>query len=362
MSFDWEMYSALNPDLNKSGFVTKQQLEKHYIIFARAENRVYDIYQVYQDFNPQIYREKYIDLQKMNKRELELHWLRHGRYEDRTYNYNYEYKKVSIVMAYYNRKNQTLSTLDSFNKHYLGKYNFEVIIVDDCSNSENRLDDIINNYNFKIIYRYITFEEKGNRVNPCSVYNIGFKLATGDVVIIQNPECYHYTNIINNIKSLDLSSNYYTALVMSSPSFNHNNFITNNTNMIKNNMINYLEKENIGQPYAFSKGWYNHPICPNIENHHLHFCSIISKEKLDILGGFDETYGNNYWYDDNEFLFRVKKILNPCFMMNTLVIHLFHENGSASHNNKNIVNSREINRLKYEGLKKTRPHEKISWK
>jgi hypothetical protein len=85
MSFDWEMYSALNPDLNKARLVTKQQIEKHFIRFAKAENRVYDIYQVYQDFNPEIYREIYSDLKRMNKRELELHWLRHGRYEGRIY-------------------------------------------------------------------------------------------------------------------------------------------------------------------------------------------------------------------------------------------------------------------------------------
>ncbi len=36
-------------------------------------------------------------------------------------------------MAYYNRKQQLLLTLNQFERLYANKYNFEVIIVDDCS-------------------------------------------------------------------------------------------------------------------------------------------------------------------------------------------------------------------------------------
>ena len=85
MNFDWEVYSVLNPDLNRAGLITRQQIERHYITYAKAENRLYDIYQLYPDFNPEIYREKYTDLQNMNKRALELHWLKYGRYEGRIY-------------------------------------------------------------------------------------------------------------------------------------------------------------------------------------------------------------------------------------------------------------------------------------
>lgn len=362
MSFNWIIYRELNPDLINIGLKTQSDFARHYLVHGKGENRKYNIYQLYPDFNPEVYRVLYNDLKHMSTTELELHWIKYGRYESRMYTHTQTYNKVSIVMAYHNRKSQTLNTLDSFNRHYVGKYNFEVIIVDDCSNQENRLDDILNNYNFKIIYRYVTREEKGNRVNPCIAYNIGFGLATGDVVIIQNPECYHYTDVMSNIKNLNLSSNYYTALVMSSPSFEHNRIIMNNSQSNIIDMINYLEDAHRGHPYELSKGWYNHPIKQRTEKHHLHFCSIISKQKLDILGGFDETYANNYWYDDDEFLFRIKKILTPCFMVNTLVIHLFHENGSASHSGEDFIRSMNINRKKYEHLRTTSQCEKINWR
>ena len=91
---------------------------------------------------------------------------------------------VSIVMAYYNRKPQTLNTLDGFEEMYSGKYNFEVIIVDDNSNDENKLDEDIKKYSFPINLVAIDLKEKGNRIihRP---YNKGFEHANGKYVIVQ---------------------------------------------------------------------------------------------------------------------------------------------------------------------------------
>ncbi len=75
-------------------------------------------------------------------------------------------------MSYFNnRKEQTINTLNSFNK-YINQYDFEVVIVDDNSNTEFKLNDIIQNYSFKLIIE-ISEEEKGDRINPCGAYNRG---------------------------------------------------------------------------------------------------------------------------------------------------------------------------------------------
>ena len=50
---------------------------------------------------------------------------------------------ISIVMAYLNRKEQTLRTLQGFQQLYANKYNFEVVIVDDNSNQQNKLNEVI---------------------------------------------------------------------------------------------------------------------------------------------------------------------------------------------------------------------------
>jgi GR25 family glycosyltransferase involved in LPS biosynthesis len=85
MSFNWEIYRELNPDLEKAGLKTKQDFERHYIIHCKPDKRNYSLYQVYPDFDLNIYRSKNSDLSNFSDNMLELHWLKHGRHENRIY-------------------------------------------------------------------------------------------------------------------------------------------------------------------------------------------------------------------------------------------------------------------------------------
>ncbi len=238
-------------------------------------------------------------------------------------------KKISIVMAFYNRRQQTLVTLDGFEKQYAGKYNFEVIIVDDNSNDENRFEKSTLKYNFPINLIYITKEEKGDRINPCSAYNIGFKEATGEIIIIQNPECYHVGNIIeytlNNLKKQDYYS--YSCFTANNEDITNEMLSHENINeLIENNDFMTKNKNIIGL------NWYNHPTEPN-RNVGYHFCSALYKDKLDLIGGFDNKFAEGYCFDDDEFLLAIKhnlklniKIINTdeCF-----VLHQFHKRNDS---------------------------------
>lgn len=270
--------------------------------------------------------------------------------------------KISIVMAYYNRKSQTIETLKGFEKMYAGKYNIEVVIVDDNSNNEHKLEDDLKQFTFPINLIVISQQEKADRINPCIVFNKGFTASTGDIIVIQNPECYHYTDVISKFINLDFYNNYYSSPVISSPSYTHNDFIKNNR-LSSEEMINYLENENLKYPYHYCKGWYNHPqLSSPPESRHLHFCSAIHRNNLDILMGFDENYKNGSWYDDNEFLFRIKKFLN-CSFLDSLVIHQFHEVGSAVENNDESLKDKiSLNKKLYDELQKTDKNEYITWK
>jgi hypothetical protein len=70
-------------------------------------------------------------------------------------------------------------------------------------------------------------------------------------------------------------------------------------------------------------GWLNHP---EINPKGCHFCCAITKANLDILGGFDQRFADGYCFDDDEFLFRVKKLLKLEFMPpdEAFVIHQWH--------------------------------------
>jgi hypothetical protein len=78
----------LNPDLVKAGLKHPNDFEKHYINNGKKENRHYSIYQPYPDFNIISYRKNNKDLQYMSKGQLEIHWIKYGRYESRIYKNN----------------------------------------------------------------------------------------------------------------------------------------------------------------------------------------------------------------------------------------------------------------------------------
>ena len=312
-------------------------------------------------------------------------------------------KKYSIIMAYFNRKEQTILTLNQFQKLYANKYNFEVVIVDDCSNDNEKLNDILNNYSFEI--KYIELKNK-TWINSVIPFNIAINniSSDSDIIIFQHPEIYHSNNIFDYIK-INLSDfNYLTFPVYSSPSFYHNNIIstldsqftnfiddfvnkidltefkfdhnyyTSKYNDIKD--LNYIEAKNhyfntgVHEKrscnkynslfedrviYEF-KGWFNHSIHrPSNYN----FLTAIKVNNLKKIGGFNNDMQNGMWYEDDEILYRIKRICNVEIVdnINYMAIHLFHNNGSS----QNILNpnSRELIQKNYLIFKDTIRNNKV---
>jgi len=257
--------------------------------------------------------------------------------------------KISIVMAYYNRKEQTIETLNSFANLYQ-KYNFEVIIIDDNSNDKNKLEDIIKNYSFSINIITIDSNEKELRVNPCIAYNKGFTQSTGDIIIIQNPECYHVGDIIGHTLKNLKESDYFSYSCFTSNSFEHNN-----------ELLSHHSPYELIQDPAFNKknyelinlSWYNHPHTEEVKNRDVgyHFCSSIYKSKLDLIGGFSTEYKDGYCFDDDDFLLCIKYNLNQNIQIidpsNGFVIHQFHTRNDSF----NIETADDTNIIKQKWLK-----------
>lgn len=222
---------------------------------------------------------------------------------------------ISIVTAYYNRRELFIRTLDSISKT---KYNgdFEVIAVDDGSTTEERLEDLTKDYPFlKVIY---LDPSKKWYHNSCIPFNIGIRSSKGDKIILQNPECYHYDDILlRTSEELD-DKNY-----LSFSCFSLDNYTTNHFEKIFNsNYLTSLISQNNYAPTADGDaGWYNHSkYRPNA----YHFCTAITKKNMNILGGFDERFSLGIAYDDDEFVERVKRIVKIKFLDNTIVLHQNH--------------------------------------
>ena len=215
---------------------------------------------------------------------------------------------ISIVMAYYNRKPQFLRTLESIKRSNIK--DFELIIVDDASDIEHRLEDTAAQHPF---IKLIRVEPKDKwYVNPCIPYNMGFAKATGDIIIIQNPECYHYNDILQYASNNITKHNYI--------SFGCYSLDEKLTNSIA--AFNIAQTLNCGITYDGQLGWYNHSIYRPVG---YHFCSAILRENLLQLEGFDTRYAEGIGYDDNEFLLRIKKLgLNINIANNCVVLHQWH--------------------------------------
>ena len=243
--------------------------------------------------------------------------------------------KISIVTTYFNRKKLLINTLKSITK--TKHTNFEFIIVDDASSEEERLEDLLQEYPF---IKLIRVEPKNKWYsNPCVPFNIGFTHITGDIVIIQNPECLHTTDIISYVDK-NLKEDDYYSFGCYSINESKTNYISNNIDIITN--YDSLITNNRGVIFDGDDSWYNHSV---FRQKGYHFTSAIYSKKLKELNGFDERYSNGHGYDDDEFLHRVKKICNLIIVDNPFVLHQYHynlEKPNLKIFSKNIVNNYDL--------------------
>jgi hypothetical protein len=373
-NFNPTIYKNLNNDLYN---LTDDELKIHYMKYGINENRIYKYILPY-NFNPTIYKNLNNDLYNLTDDELKIHYMKYGINENRLFSN----ELISIIIGYYNRKEQIINTLNQFTKLYK-LYNIEVIIIDDNSDNENKLEDIIKNYSFNIKLIKIIFK---NYINPVIAYNIGFAHSNGNIIIIQNAEILHCNDIIKYILNNINDNVYLTFPVFSSPHFNYNNKIVelcNNNKDIYNEFIEkinytdfdfdynfyitkYSDINNLNYDDAYNhwlnigiyenrecnkfnifyrknviyewKGWYNHIIHNKRD---LHFLSAITKNTLNKIGGFCNEFKDGYWYDDDDFKYRIEKVAKIITVDTNyyIGIHLYHKSGSDDqHLNKDFGN------------------------
>lgn len=198
-------------------------------------------------------------------------------------------KNVFIVMPYYNRLHQLQRTLASIARTNYGRYH--IVIVDDASHEglikqNNDIDERLSILRFN----------KKHWISPDVAANTGIHYALkrgADIIILQNPECYHCGDIIS-----------YTVQNLSDE--NYISFSCFSLNKEASAMIDNA-KQHINQRCAsfdFETAWYNHPLYRPVG---YEFCAAISAGNMKRLNGYDERFAQGWAYSDNYLLHRIRK-------------------------------------------------------
>jgi len=231
---------------------------------------------------------------------------------------------ISICMTYFNRKKQLFKTIDSINESQVKDY--EIIIVDDASDDEHKLnsDELKERSKGNVILLEID-KNKKTWYNGCIAYNISFAAASGDKIIIQNPEVYHLGDILDHVDKHLINQTYLTYQVIAPSELVSNRIYEfKNIEEISQYMSSIIQKTHHiqGNPYTGNTIWYNHVKYRPV---YYHFISAITKENLFKLGGFDERYQTDHSFDDNEFLIRLNRLkLQKTIISNPMAIHMYH--------------------------------------
>ncbi|WP_241331177.1 glycosyltransferase family 2 protein [Chryseobacterium arthrosphaerae] len=240
--------------------------------------------------------------------------------------------KISIVTAYYNRKKLFENTLSSIvSQSPDPSMELEVIAVDDGSDEEERLEDLTEQYPFLKVIRL----EKADKwyFNSCIPFNIGFREAKGDIVILQNPECLHYGDVLEYTQKHINDSNYISFSCFSLGIESTDNLHTLLESPEK--LQKLMADNNVGYIGDGLDCWYNHSV---INPKGYHFCAAITKKNLYDLGGFDERFARGIAFDDNEFLHRVKlKGLQIEIIDQPIVLHQNHYQKISYTTDKNLL-------------------------
>lgn len=236
---------------------------------------------------------------------------------------------ITIVIPYKDRQHQLTNTLLSIKS----KIDFNVIIINDDS------PDILLP---KVDYHIEVIKLKDKQWNnPDPVYNTGLLAAKKydpDIIILQNPECYHEGDILTHAKENCTNDNYLSYGCYSLNKGSNTDVITNN----------------IGASRDGQEAWYNHSIYRPVG---YEFCAAITYENIVKLNGYDERMMYGWGYGDTYLQHRIKLLgLKIKIIDSPFVFHQWHYGAKADYNNSlNINKNKEmIEILKAENSHKAR--------
>lgn len=231
--------------------------------------------------------------------------------------------KYSILLPYHRRDQQLRCTLLSFKKHYAERRDYEVIIVEDRVNKSIKSE---HHSLIKIIAEFKDIDIRWVRgvdyecYNPAPQFNLAATAATGEFLVLSNPECTHYSNILGGFDQEFETENKYVVCACLS---------------VRSNSIDLNQ--------SLPKGtWYQNTKHRNAQ---LHFCSAINKAQFEAIGGFDNQYAKGMCFEDDDFRNKITAAGIPVVCRDDLIsVHLQHNKSKPPH----YLELHQINKKYYE--------------
>lgn len=212
-------------------------------------------------------------------------------------------KSISVVMTYYERPDQLRHTLRSIKENWTE--GIELVIIDDGSSEELKAKYVVKESELPAKLIYIP-EETKTWVNPSVPYNIGFKQATGDVVMIQNAECIHIGDLFSHVRENSNEHNYivFSCYNLTKTTFGSLCNVPDDEAWLENVTLNIQSDMDTSIRSSRREMWYHHP---DKNPKWYHFCTAISRDSLMRIGGFDERFAKGYCFEDNAFLWGIRR-------------------------------------------------------
>ena len=191
-------------------------------------------------------------------------------------------------MPYYNRANQLYNTLSSFSYHYKDRDDYEVVIIEDGKTvkEEARHDElltVIKCFDLHININHIQTDYE-DCWNPAPLICDGVEASSGEFLVLTNPEVLHKSNILYALDG-EFMKDKDTYVVCACENVKINRYYEDIED------INTFKYEHIM--------WYQHS---EHRNRMLHFCTAISRDNYNKIGGFDRRYMYGAGVEDVDFL------------------------------------------------------------
>jgi len=220
--------------------------------------------------------------------------------------------KVSVVTGHYNQKKLYINVLRSLLKSKY-KNDIEVVVTDDGSDPDQRLDDVPAMFP-ELPIKLTTINKEDKKWGNSSIaFNISIYKAEGEITILNSAECYHATDYIAYVIEHLQRSDYYTCKTFA---------LTEEMSKDIENTIKTFPFESV-RMIGNVGGWYNHPVYHQANSHW--GSAIYTDIMQEKIGGFDERLAYGWGYDDWEMVTRIKRLgLRVSSPNDQLVLHQYH--------------------------------------